>query len=83
MATLTLKNVPEELVARLKREAAKNRRSLNQEVISRLEETSRSRPDPAAVRQALEQSRASRKQFEGRIWVTDEELDEMINTGRP
>jgi plasmid stability protein len=37
MATLTLKNVPEGLVTRLKEVASRNRRSLNQETIFRLE----------------------------------------------
>jgi antitoxin FitA len=37
MATLTLKNVPEELHARLKESAEKNRRSLNSEILVRLE----------------------------------------------
>ena len=37
MATLTLKNVPEGLVDQLKAEAKQNRRSLNQEALSRLE----------------------------------------------
>ena len=37
MATLTLKNVPAELVRRLKEEAKQNRRSLNQETLARLE----------------------------------------------
>ncbi|HRC85152.1 MAG TPA: Arc family DNA-binding protein [Thermoanaerobaculia bacterium] len=37
MATLTLKNVPEELLERLKGVARENRRSLNPEALSRLE----------------------------------------------
>jgi hypothetical protein len=37
MATLTLKNVPEPLVERLKEQARQNRRSLNQEALRRLE----------------------------------------------
>lgn len=37
MATVTLKNVPEELVRLLKDEAKGNRRSLNQEALARLE----------------------------------------------
>lgn len=37
IATLTLKNVPEELLKTLKREAKQNRRSLNQEALARLE----------------------------------------------
>lgn len=37
MATLTLKNIPEELHALLKASAEKNRRSLNSEILIRLE----------------------------------------------
>ena len=37
MATLTLKNIPEELHARLKKSAEQNRRSLNSEILIRLE----------------------------------------------
>lgn len=37
MLTLTLKNIPEELHARLKESAEKNRRSLNSEILTRLE----------------------------------------------
>ena len=37
MATMTLKNVPEDLVRMLKEAASQNRRSLNQETLARLE----------------------------------------------
>ena len=37
MATLTLKNIPDELHARLKESAERNRRSLNSEILFRLE----------------------------------------------
>lgn len=37
MLTLTLKNIPEDLHARLKQSAEKNRRSLNGEILARLE----------------------------------------------
>jgi len=37
MLTLTLKNIPKEIHARLKESAAKNRRSLNSEILARLE----------------------------------------------
>ncbi len=37
MLTLTLKNIPIELHARLKESAAQNRRSLNSEILTRLE----------------------------------------------
>jgi GTP1/Obg family GTP-binding protein len=39
MATVTLKNVPEELVRSLKEAATQNRRSLNAEALARLEST--------------------------------------------
>jgi plasmid stability protein len=44
MATLSIKNVPEALVKRLKSQAATNRRSLNLEVIAVLESATRSTP---------------------------------------
>ncbi len=37
MPTLTLKNIPEDLHALLKESAGKNRRSLNSEILARLE----------------------------------------------
>jgi hypothetical protein len=37
MLTLTLKNIPKDLHARLKDSAEKNRRSLNSEILARLE----------------------------------------------
>ena len=37
MPTLTLKNIPDELHAQLKESAEKNRRSLNSEILVRLE----------------------------------------------
>jgi len=39
MANLTVKGVPDDLVVQLKREAAEHRRSLNGEVIHRLEQS--------------------------------------------
>ena len=39
MVTLTLKNIPDELHARLKEDAGRNRRSLNSEILIRLEST--------------------------------------------
>ena len=38
MPTLTLKNIPDDLHARLKASAARNRRSLNSEILVRLEQ---------------------------------------------
>ena len=38
MLTLTLKNIPAQLHAKLKESAGKNRRSLNSEILTRLEQ---------------------------------------------
>ena len=54
MPTLTLKNIPDALHARLKASAERNRRSLNSEILVRLEQDI-SRPvlDPVAHAQTL------------------------------
>jgi plasmid stability protein len=60
MLNLTLKNIPAELHARLKASAAANRRSLNREILARLE-TQLEAPvaDVAAELRALEDFVAS------------------------
>lgn len=57
MASLTLKGVPEGLLARLKRDAAEHRRSLNGEVLHRLE---KSLSDQTSAEAALEEIRQYR-----------------------
>ena len=54
MTTLTLKNIPEDLHARLKASAERNRRSLNSEILVRLEQDIR-RPvlDPVVHAETL------------------------------
>ena len=58
MATLSIKNVPDALVKRLKNQAATNRRSLNLEVIAVLESATRS--TPIDVQALLARARAVR-----------------------
>ena len=49
MPTLTLKNIPGALYARLKKSAAEHRRSLNSEILDRLDASLGGRPlEPAA-----------------------------------
>jgi len=56
MLNLTLKNVPPELHARLKASAEANRRSLNREILARLESQLDAPPiDVAAELRALEE----------------------------
>lgn len=80
MATLTLKNVPEELVARLKEEAKQSRRSLNQEALVRLEESLALRRQTSAEKIAI--MRAAQARFAHLPPLTDEFLDFAKRDGR-
>lgn len=77
MASLTLKGVPDELLAQLKREAAEHRRSLNGEVLHRLERSVL----PPAAEGALEDIRRYRIQPRGKP-LTVSELKAVIEDGR-
>lgn len=81
MATVTLKNVPAELVERLKEVAKENRRSLNQEALARLEGSllQPRRSGTAAVK-AL---RSLHKRLLGLPPLTDAFLNRAKNAGRP
>ena len=81
MATLTLKNVPEDLVEQLKDEAKKNRRSLNQEAIFRLERSLglRKRSGPEAVADL----RRLHKRLGSRPILTHAQIGRAKREGRP
>lgn len=80
MATLTLKNVPDDLVARLKREAQVNRRSLNQETLLRLERS------VASPSRGVEQTIASLRRLHERMAhlspINDEQIARAKAEGR-
>ncbi|MDF0642671.1 MAG: hypothetical protein P0111_01465 [Nitrospira sp.] len=80
MATLTIKNIPEPLVKRLKQQAAAHRRSLNFQVISYLEQMTHSVPVDADA--LLARARALRRMPKG-MKLTDRVLDELKEAGRP
>lgn len=80
MATLTIKNIPEPLVKRLKQRAAANHRSLNFEVISYLEQMTHSVPVDAES--LLARARALRLTPKG-VRLTDRLLNEIKMVGRP
>ncbi|HMB54440.1 MAG TPA: Arc family DNA-binding protein [Thermoanaerobaculia bacterium] len=81
MATLTLKNVPDELVERLKREAKENRRSLNQETLLRLEKSLATRR--RSVEETLAALRRLHVKMEGLPPVDDEFIARAKAEGRP
>ena len=79
MATITVKNIPKPLYARLKQSAKLHRRSLNSEVIYRLEITVEGpRPDPEEF---LTRARAIRESTPN-LYLTEEDLREARNFGR-
>ena len=80
MATVTLKNVPPELVRTLKRQARLNRRSLNQEALARLE-SSLATPRPTGL-QTVGALRRLHKRLEGLPPLTDAFLARAKNEGR-
>ena len=79
MATLSIKNVSDALVRRLKSQAATHRRSLNLEVISVLE--SATRATPIDVEAELARMRAVRVKLKRPI--TDEYVNRAKRAGRP
>lgn len=75
MATLTIKNLPDELYAALTSTAKKNRRSLNNEAIVRLEQ-SLDRPSHA-VDDLVEDVRKFRGELRRKgVYLTDEILEQ-------
>jgi plasmid stability protein len=79
MATMTLKNVPDELYEQLKRSAERHRRSVNKEAITCLERALGGRPDAAEL---LAEIRAARARMRD-VYVTDDDLRAARDEGRP
>ena len=80
MATLTIKNIPEPLVKRLRQHAAAHQRSLNLEVISYLEQMTHSVPIDADA--LLARARAVRRIPKG-VRLNDRLLQDLKTAGRP
>jgi plasmid stability protein len=80
MPSFTLKNIPEDLYARLRASAAEHRRSINQEALVRLEEAlAARRADPEAL---LRRADRLRRRLRVRP-LTDRALREARDRGRP
>lgn len=80
MATFTIKNIPDELYARLKAVAESNRRSINGEIIYRIERSLT--PRRAPTEQLLARIGRLHDSFEGRT-LTLEQIEEARHEGRP
>ena len=79
MTSLTVKNIPPLVYARLKQQAENNRRSINSEIITILEKALSIQP--IDVETALENARKLRE-LTANYSLTTEEIEEMINEGR-
>lgn len=80
MATLTLKNIPDDLYERLRQRAAAHRRSINGEMIHCLEQALQ--PRRIAPEERLSRIRALRPAIDPQA-VTHDELIAAIDDGRP
>lgn len=79
MVAFTLKNIPDYVHKHFKRQAKTHHRSLNSELLAYLEKAPGQRqPD---VDEEIKQARELRKKVKG--FLTQEELEKMINWGRP
>lgn len=79
MATLTIKNIPDSIVRRLKAQAARNRRSLNSEVIDVL--ASQGQAVLVDVDALLARARATRP-IPDTVRITDRQLKAWKSAGR-
>ena len=79
MTSVTIKNIPDELVERLRREAVKEHRSLNKQIIATLEQAVSLASVDAKER--LDRARKTRKLSKG-ISLSAEEVGQAIRQGR-
>ncbi|NJN81775.1 MAG: Arc family DNA-binding protein [Caldilineaceae bacterium] len=80
MATITIKNIPDDLYVQLKQVAEANRRSINSEVIVCIER--RLASHKPGVDETLQKARLLRE-LTAAYPISDEVLDEAIRAGRP
>jgi hypothetical protein len=80
MVTITVKNIPDEIYERLKLTAKANRRSINSQIITIIEEAVRSKKIDHEI--LLLQARQLREATAGYA-ITDEEFNQMKDAGRP
>jgi plasmid stability protein len=79
-ATITLKNIPDDIYSRLKEAAEVHHRSLNSEVIACLEQTLL--PSRVPLQERLSRARELRQKLEAGKFAASE-IDQAIDQGRP
>jgi hypothetical protein len=80
MTTITIKNIPPALYERIKVKAKLNRRSINNEIITMLEQAAQVRT-PAETQDVLEKTRRLREAAAGYV-LTDDEINRWKREGR-
>jgi plasmid stability protein len=80
MATVTLKNIPDELYDQIKKSASTNRRSINSEIIMCVELALKGRKIDAE--KVLAAARALRKRTRGYLF-TEKDITKVKKSGRP
>jgi len=80
MATITVKNIPEEIYEKIKLQAKANHRSLNSEIISIFEHAVQKRT-PMDVKLILERARKIRE-ITAHYAISDEDLTRWKKEGR-
>jgi antitoxin FitA len=80
VATITIKNIPDELYVRLKAHAKANRRSINSEIILCIERAVRNQQ--LDVDEMLASARILREKTRGYA-ISDDELEQAKDEGRP
>ena len=81
MTTITVKNIPDELYALIKQRAKANRRSINNEIIVCLETAVRR--ERVDIDTFLAKAKTLRENVKDGYVITDEELNQAKNEGRP
>ena len=83
MSSITIRDLPPELHEELKERAKRNRRSLNSEIVSIIEDSikTRVRPSNEEILARADEMRARMKRLG--ITFTDEEITRYKNMGRP
>lgn len=80
MPTITVKNIPEDLYARLKAAAESNRRSINGEIINRIDKSLSPRRTPTDA--LLARIRKLHDSYEGPS-LSVEQIEDARSDGRP
>lgn len=81
MADITIRGIPEDVYEQLREEAERRHRSLNQEIIRRIEASVRA--PTVAAGEHLERIRSLRRRLGDRARIDDELLERARSEGRP